>query len=175
MAVIEVHRVTDGAGVAACEEMYVEYVAWLFERYRTLHGAELPAGREALVHAEFRADYPKLLGTSGRMALATVDATPVAVGALKPLSDGGSELKRVYVRPAFRGLGLGRLVVDYLIGEARALGYRSIQLDSADFMTEAHGLYRGAGFVDRAAYPAETVRHGVAAHSLFMVLDLGAG
>ncbi|HTW09309.1 MAG TPA: GNAT family N-acetyltransferase [Acidimicrobiales bacterium] len=169
---IELRRVTDAVGAASCEQLFVEYVAWVFEQFRTVHGSDLPDARQAIVHAEFRAEYPKLLGDRGRMVLATLRGEPAAVGALKPLSGEASELKRMYVRPAFRGLGLGRRVVDYLVGEARSLGYLTVQLDSADFMTGAHRLYRSAGFVDRPAYQGEAARHGLVAHMLFMTLDL---
>jgi GNAT superfamily N-acetyltransferase len=174
VAETELRRVRDDAGVATCEVLFSEYVAWIFERFRTLHGSELSDVQQAVVHAEFRAEYPKLLGERGRMVLATVDGVPAAVGALKPLSAGAAELKRMYVRPAFRGIGLGRRVMEHLIAEARSLGYRTVQLDSVDFMTEAHELYRSAGFVDRPAYEAETTRHGVGEHALFMTLALSS-
>jgi GNAT superfamily N-acetyltransferase len=175
MAEIELHRVTDEAGAAGCEEMYIEYVAWIFEQFKTVHGLDLPAEGQAVVHAEFRAEYPKMFGGRGRMVLVTVDRVPAAVGALKPLSQDDSELKRMYVRPAFRGLGLGRRVIEYVIEEARALGYRTIQLNSIDFMADAHRLYRSAGFVDCSPYPGETARHGVDDHAIYMALDLSAG
>jgi GNAT superfamily N-acetyltransferase len=171
VAEIVVHRVTDAAGAAPCEELYREYVGWVTELLRTVHGF-IPTEPDAVAHDEFRAEYPKLFGQSGRMVLVTVDAAPAAVGALKPLSDRDSELKRMYVRPAFRGLGIGRRLIDYLIGEARELGYHTMRLDTLDFMTEARALYRSVGFVDRPPYAGETLRHRVDAHALFMALDL---
>jgi GNAT superfamily N-acetyltransferase len=174
VAGIEVHRVTDEAGAARCEEMYTEYVAWVFEKFRTVHGLDFPDADQAVVHGEFRAEYSKLFGDRGRMVLVTVDGAPAAVGALKPLSHDGSELKRIWVRPAFRGLGLARRVIEFLIEEARSLGYRTVQLNTLDFMADAHRLYRSAGFVDGPTYPGETARHAVDDHALYMSLDLGA-
>jgi predicted GNAT family acetyltransferase len=84
------------------------------------------------------------------MVLVTVDGVPAAVVGLKPLSDDGSELKRMYVRPSFRGLGIGRRLIEYVIKEARVLGYR--QLNTIDFMTGARRLYRSAGFADCPPY-----------------------
>jgi len=172
MADVALHRITDDAGAAVCEQLFAEYVAWIFERLRAVHGLVIPEAQQAVVHAEFRADYPKLLGDRGRMVLATVDGAPAGVGALKPLSGPESELKRMYVRPAFRGFGIGRRMVELLVGDARSLGYRSVQLDTMDFMTEAHNLYRSLGFADRPAYRGEAARHGVGEHALFMALDL---
>jgi GNAT superfamily N-acetyltransferase len=175
MAEIEVRRISDEAGAARCEEIYIEYVAWVFEQFKTVHGLDFPDEDQAVVHAEFRAEYPKLFGDRGRMMLATVDEVPAAVAALKPLSHDDSELKRMYVRPAFRGLGIGRQLIEYVIEEARALGYRTVQLNSIDFMADAHRLYRSAGFVDGQSYPGEAARHGVDNHALYMALDLSAG
>jgi GNAT superfamily N-acetyltransferase len=107
------------------------------------------------------------------MVLVTVDGVPAAVAGLKPLSDDGSELKRMYVRPSFRGLGIGRRLIEYVIKEARVLGYR--QLNTIDFMTGARRLYRSAGFADCPPYPGETARHGVDDHGIYMLLDLSAG
>jgi GNAT superfamily N-acetyltransferase len=169
MADIEVHRVTDEAGAASCEEMYVEYVAWIFDQFKAVHGLDLPSEGQAVVHAEFRAGYPKLFGDRGLMVLVTVDGAPAAVAALKPLSHDDSELKRMYVRPGFRGLGIGLRLIEYVAEEARALGYRTVQLNTIDFMADAHRLYRSAGFLDCPPYPGETARHGVDDHGLYMV------
>jgi putative acetyltransferase len=175
MAEIEVHEITDEAGAAPCEEMYIEYVAWIFEQFKAVHGLDLAADGADVVHAEFRAEYPKLFGGRGRMVLATVDGTPAAVAALKPLSHDDSELKRMYVRPAFRGLGIARRLIEYVVEEARALGYRTVQLNTIDFMADAHRLYRSAGFIDCPPFPGETARHGVDDHGLYMALDLSKG
>ncbi len=164
MPEIEVHKVTDEAGAARCEEMYVEYGAWVFEKFKAVHGLVFPVEDQAIVHAEFRAEYPKLFGDRGRMVLVTVDGLPAAVGALKPLSDYGFEMNRMYVRPAFRGLG--RRAIEFLIGEARSLGYRTVQLNTVDFMADAHRLYRSAGFVGGPTYRGETARHAVDDHAL---------
>lgn len=172
MSDVLVRRVVDDDGVAACEALYREYVAWVLERFHSLHGLDRDGGREEAVHEELRAEYPRLLGDRGRMVLATVDRDPAAVGALKPLSHDVAELKRLYVRPGYRGLGLGRRVLDHLVGEAREIGYRSVRLDTADFMTEAHRLYESAGFVDRAEHDCETTRNGLGACARFMSLDL---
>lgn len=169
---VELVRVGDAAGLAVCEEMFLEYVSWVVAEFRARYALDFSAEKEAATNAELRRAYPKLLGESGRVVLVTVRGEPAAVGALKPLSEDESELKRIYVRAAFRGRGLGRRVVEYLVGEARALGYRSVQLDTVDFMAKAHQLYRSVGFVDCPPYPGEAVQNGVSDRALFMSLDL---
>ena len=83
----------------------------------------------------------------GRLLLAFCDSTPVGCVALRKLEDGICEMKRLYVRPEFRGHGLGRDLVLTLIGQARLSQCSKMRLDTiAASMTEAVGLYRALGF-----------------------------
>jgi GNAT superfamily N-acetyltransferase len=69
------------------------------------------------------------------------------------IGPGTAEIKRMYVQPSHRRAGLGRAMLDELIGTARTTGYERIRLDSPDFMTATHGLYRSRGFVGIDPYP----------------------
>jgi GNAT superfamily N-acetyltransferase len=104
--------------------------------------------------------------------VAEVEGQPVGVGGLKLLSDIDGEVKRMFVRPAARGLGVGRAIVQRLIDDARGLGCETIYLESASFMHGAHSLYRSVGFVASPSYAGrefEGVAHDI---SVFMRLDL---
>ena len=82
----------------------------------------------------------------------------------------------MYVRPEHRGLGLGRLLMDRAVHDARALGYRSAQLETFDFMREAQSLYRSFGFVETVPFDdSEGADHGVAEFELFMRVNLRDG
>jgi len=83
---------------------------------------------------------------TGCLLLAMQDGQPAGCIALKAHDPTTGELKRLYVRPGFRGRKLGRQLLAALIDEARKLGYRRIVLDSHVSMTKAHEIYRAAGF-----------------------------
>jgi len=89
----------------------------------------------------------------GRLLLAIEDDRPAGCVGLHPWDGDAAEMKRLYVRPAYRGLGLGRTLTEAALSEARSIGYRSIRLDtSPSLMQPAIALYRELDFRDIPPY-----------------------
>lgn len=93
----------------------------------------------------------------GRLYLAYADDTIAGCAALRPASKTAVELKRLYVRAAFRGRHLGRKLTERAITDARAAGYHAVVLDTLPNLNEARALYASLGFRECAPYTASAV------------------
>ena len=144
-----------------------EFGDWVTERIRVELGIVVPPSAD---HSTAVLD--EVLDSGGRLYVAEVDGEAAGVGGLKLLGDTVGEIKRMYVRPSAQGLGIGRAIVERLIGDARAFGCETIFLESALFMHPAHALYRSVGFVASGAYPGREFEGAPHDVSVFMRLDL---
>jgi ribosomal protein S18 acetylase RimI-like enzyme len=102
--------------------------------------------------AELPGDYAP---PEGRLLLAEYEGKLAGCVALHKLEPQICEMKRLYLRPQFRGKGLGRVLADRIIAEARQIGYQRMRLDTVEpVMKDALGMYRKIGFREIAPYRA---------------------
>lgn len=106
-------------------------------------------------------------GPRGCILLAWVDGALAGCAALRPVDTEIGEMKRVYVRPLARGLGLGRRLVTTLIAQARTTGYQALRLDVLPEFTAARALYASLGF-----QPAAPISHNPIPGTAFLGLNL---
>lgn len=88
----------------------------------------------------------------GAFLVADEGGVQLGCAGLRRFSDGIGEVKRLYVRPAARGRGLGRLLAEGIVSRARRLGYRRLLLDTLPSMSQAQSLYLSVGFKPTAPY-----------------------
>jgi len=141
--------------VQAVSEEDVDQVRALFEEYATAWpGSDLEAENFADELANLPQGYDP---PHGRLLLAVSNGQPAGCIALKRLGDGVCEIKRLYVRPQFRDLQIGRALAEAIIEEARKIGYARVRLDTVQSMLMAKSLYRSLGFKEIDAYNDKSV------------------
>ena len=134
-------RQFEGEDLEPTRELFHEYAAWVgdeicFEKFQR-ELAELPGGYAP---------------PEGRLLLAFVERQLAGCVALRRFAAEIGEMKRLYVRPEFRGTGLGRELARQLIAEAKDAGYKLLRLDSLPRMERAIAMYRGLGFYEIPRY-----------------------
>lgn len=121
--------------------------AQLFREYADSLGLDLAFQNFDDELARLPGDYA---APRGALLLAYVDGALAGCCALRPLDNAdipnAAEMKRLYVRRAFRGFGLGRQLAETILDAARQVGYASVLLDTLDDMEAARNLYADLGF-----------------------------
>lgn len=123
----------------------IEQVRALFREYEAWVA-------EPCCFAGFERELAELPGEYRVLLLAEVGGAPAGCVGLRALPDGAAEMKRLYVRPAYQGRGLGRRLAGEIIAAARASGYAALRLDTLPKMVPAIALYRALGFAPRGPY-----------------------
>ena len=128
----------------------------LFQEYTDMLVRESPSFAEYLKIQHYDAELDDLRGKyglpGGRLYLARVDGAPAGCVGLRRLDEARSELKRMYVRPQYRGQGISVALMDRILADARKIGYKKLLLDTLPFLTTAITMYKRRGFVEIASY-----------------------
>jgi len=128
--------------IESARELFAEYASWV---------------EISLCFQNFDQEVAELPGAyappSGRLFLAVAGQQIMGCVALRKIGDGTGEMKRLYVRPEFRGRGLGRTLTEKLILEAKQIGYARLRLDTLPGkMDQAIAMYRSFGFQEIPPY-----------------------
>ena len=181
---LTIERLTGVDAASVVEPLLREYVPWVAEQVAELGVTFDDTAAVVEQHqALFRAELPNLVGPHRRLLVARRTARRTAagpgevvgLGALRPVDATTAEIKRMYVRPAGRGRGVGRALLERLLVDARSEGYSVARLETLAFMTAAQGLCRSLGFRDIAMFDdSETALSGLEAFTHYLELDLSS-
>ena len=138
-----------GAIISASTSDQISIIRKLFREYEAFLQVDL-------CFQQFEAELDGLPGKyaapQGALLLAMVGDRAAGCVAMRPLEEGICEMKRLFVRPAYLGLGLGGQLARTVIEQAREAGYVRMYLDTLEKLRPALMLYRNLGFVERPAY-----------------------
>lgn len=141
-SMVVISQVTDPGQVAMAQQLVREYFAWFF--------ALVPGSESDPTFLGWEDELKTIPGVcvppKGAYLMATLDGEPAGCVTLKPVDEQTGELKRLYVRPTFRGHNLGGQLVEAFLEKARDAGYNRAVLDSHVSMTKAHAIYTACGF-----------------------------
>jgi ribosomal protein S18 acetylase RimI-like enzyme len=156
MSEISISDAEDPESVATVRDLFAEYGDWV--------EVDLSFQKFAEECSSLPVPYVR---PAGALLLARSDGRAAGCCAIRPIDRDVCELKRLWVRPEFRGQAVARRLVITLIERARAAGYRGMKLDTLPQMTSATSLYFSLGFKE-----CEPYRFNPVPGSLFLALDL---
>ncbi len=153
IAIVEAVEPEQRAQVAA---LLRDYLLWMRRRYAE-HAQLIDTYFD---HGEWESELADLAGhygaPDGAILLALVDGAAAGCVMLRGIGEDASEMKRLFVRPAFQDLGVAHALIPRLAELAFARGYKTMMLETGPCQNEAHALYRGFGFRPIAPYRAVT-------------------
>jgi ribosomal protein S18 acetylase RimI-like enzyme len=153
---LKLENVTDGENLIQVHKLFLEYQRAI--------GVDLCFQNFEQELASLPGDYAP---PGGRLLLAWDDSGVAGCVGLRKIEDGVCEMKRMYVRPEFRGKGLGRKLAVEIIREAVKIGYKTMKLDTLPVMEEAIALYVSLGFKEVEPYCYNPIEG-----ALYLDLDL---
>jgi GNAT superfamily N-acetyltransferase len=153
----------------AVRGLWLDYLTWGNDELEARHGFRLPV-QEAVEHDVATID--RFQPPDGRLLLAFEENAAVGTACMRRIALDTCEIKRMWVDPSYRRSGVGRAMLDRLITAAQAAGYPRMRLDSPNFMSAAHGLYRSRGFMDIGPYPESEIPDEYKSHWVFMEKSL---
>lgn len=154
---IEIIQATTEGHIADVIALSHEYVTWMLDTLKqTYPDVDTESFLQAHSYENVQARFPgEYVPPDGRLLLALNEGKVCGCIALAKWSDTICEMQTLFVRPAYRGMGIGKELVMVVIGMATKIGYHTMRLDTLAFMTGAQDLYKSLGF-----YAIEPYRDG---------------
>jgi GNAT superfamily N-acetyltransferase len=157
-------------------DLMVEYYewaakeAWEHEKIDILADSGLSSIREYV--ASYFDELISEVSSRGLFYLVEFDEVIIGMGALDQIGEKAGAIKRMYIRPAYRGKGIGKALLQQLLQKAKEFGYHSVYLETGLSFTAAQHLSRSVGFVECDAYPETEIPPPLRSKFVFMKKNL---
>lgn len=132
------------------QELFTEHLQWINDNCLQDLGVGFDVQAKL---AEWVAGLHEFSSPNGCLVLVAVDSEVAGVGCIKTIGERIGEVKHMYIRPEYRGQGLGRALLEFIIDQSLSMGHQLIRLDTGWFMKPAQNLYRSCGFREIPPYP----------------------
>jgi len=162
---IRIYQANTNEDIADIRELFWEYLQWVNTRINEEFNVDFDI---ELILEEDMQNIENFYPPYGRLLLVKDNTQVIGLACLRRIRDDIGEIKRMYIREEFRGEGLGKLLLEDLLIEAKDIGYPRIRLDSARFMEAAHSLYSSSGFYEIDPYPESEIPDEFQRHWIFM-------
>lgn len=166
---LKVYQVETDEDLVNIRELFWEYLQWANSEINQEFNVDFDI---AVILEENMQDIEKFYPPYGRLLLVKKYDQVAGLACMHKIREDIGEIKRMYVRNEFRGEGIGKLLLDELLREAKVIGYPRIRLDSARFMVAAHSLYRSSGFYEIDPYQESEIPEEFQIHWIFMEKNL---
>jgi ribosomal protein S18 acetylase RimI-like enzyme len=152
-------------------QLNVELITWITNQLRENYNFD-PIANVGQDVSEYVAahlkDFISLKPPNGIVYLLEAEGTIIGMGAIKKLKDDTGEIKRMYIRPGYRGRGYGKQLLKKLLEKGREFGFSTFRLETSKFMKAAQHIYGSAGFEEREEYPEVETPVTLRQHQVFM-------
>jgi GNAT superfamily N-acetyltransferase len=156
---MQIIQIKDNNYNSVLKELFTEYIEWVLLKCEEEFNVNYDIKNFAAVTVKGSLkELHKFFPPSGCLLLCKNENEIIGTACMRKIGEKLGEIKRMYVRPKFRGNGIGRTLLEKLIDQAHDFGYSKLRLDSGPFMKEAHGLYYSLGFKVIDPYPESEVR-----------------
>jgi ribosomal protein S18 acetylase RimI-like enzyme len=162
---VNIYQVETSEDRDSVRQLFWEYLQWANTKINEEFGFSFDI--ETMLEEDMQ-NLDKFYPPEGRLLLAETDHQVAGIACLRKIKKDLCEVKRMYVRDVFRGMGIGRMLLEKLIEAAQESGYPCVRLDSARFMYAAHSLYRSSGFQEINPYPESEIPEEFQPNWIFM-------
>ena len=168
---VTIYQAQGKEDIEHARELFLEFLTWAIKKSKELYNEDIDINK-MVNHSMSEIDKGIFSPPHGRLMLAKETDQAIGVACMKKIREDICEIKRIYVRPGYRGKKIGQKLLDQLIQSAREIGCSKILLDSARFMKGAHSLYRSAGFKEIEIYSETEMTDDFQKHMVYMELKL---